>query len=90
MPRVQIDGEPFGIERLPLRWEELLQTIDETSQARGHIVTAVRFNGVEESTFRRPDLCQRLVSDSDAIDVTTATPQALLSDALLRIRHRLR
>ena len=73
MPRLQINGEPIGLEPRPLRWDELLQTIDETSQARGHIVTAVRFNGVEESTFRRPDLCNRLVSDTDAIEVTTAS-----------------
>lgn len=84
MPRLQINGEPFGVAPQPLRWEELLRTIDETSQARGQIVTAVRFNGVEESTFRRPDLCNQLISDSDAIEVTTATPQALLSDALRR------
>jgi hypothetical protein len=82
VPRLQINGEPVGVDPLPLRWEELLQTIDERSHARGHVVTAIRFNGVEESTFRRPDLCNRVVSDADAIDVTTATPGALLSDAL--------
>jgi hypothetical protein len=62
-------------------WGELLERLDEQC-APGHVVAAVRINGVEEATFRSADVLT-IPLDADAeVLVETARPADLIGAAL--------
>jgi hypothetical protein len=69
---------------LPANWGDLLQRLDRDANRRGEVVTAVRFDGVDEPTFRQPSQSARALHDLSVIELETATPASLLDDALMQ------
>jgi hypothetical protein len=69
---------------LPENWGELLQSLDRDANNRGEVVTVVRFDGVEEPTFRQPGQSARALDEVSVIELETATPARLLDDALMQ------
>jgi hypothetical protein len=69
---------------LPANWGDLLQRLDHDANCRGEVVTAVRFDGVDEPTFRQPAQSARALHELSVIELETATPASLLDDALVQ------
>lgn len=69
---------------VPANWGDLLQRLDGDANQRGEVVTAVRFDGVDEPTFRDPRQIAREVHELELIELETATPAGLLDEALMQ------
>lgn len=83
MTRLVLNDAEQSVENVPIYWGELLKGLDEHANQRGEVVTAVRFDGVDEPTFRQPALVGRPLRDVRTIELETATPSDLLDDALV-------
>jgi hypothetical protein len=84
MTRLVLNDAEQSVENVPLYWGELLKGLDEHANERGEVVTAVRFDGVDEPTFRQPALVGRPLGEVRTIELETATPADLLDDALVQ------
>jgi hypothetical protein len=82
MPRVVLNDEEQSLGKMPEHWGELLTGLDRDADGRGEVLTAVRFDGVDEPTFRQPSLIERGLRNVKVIEVETATPNRLLDEAL--------
>jgi hypothetical protein len=63
-------------------WSELLATLDAECERRGLVVTVVRFDDVEQPTFRGADLATRTLADVRAVRVDAVAPEDLLRTVL--------
>jgi hypothetical protein len=70
------------IEAVPVTWGDLLDRLDAEAARDGVVLSAARFDGVEEPSFREPALAARLLSGLTRIDVEMAVPGDLLHDCL--------
>jgi hypothetical protein len=59
-------------------WGNLLRDLDARCEARGEVVTAVRFDGVEQPDFRGPGLQPRELAGLATIEVEAIRPADLL------------
>ena len=82
MPTVLLDGERFGFEPAARTWGELLAEVDRTLEPRGHIVTDVRFDGLDEPAFREPAALDSALDDLETIEVCSGTPASLVARCL--------
>jgi hypothetical protein len=82
MTRLMLNDGEQSLDTVPDRWSDLLEGLDQRADAHGEVVTAVRFDGVDEPAYREPAQMDRIVRDIDLIEVQTATPYSLLDDAL--------
>lgn len=82
MPRLTLNDVQQSSVNLPEFWGELLEGLEQQAGTHGEVVTAVRFDGVEEPTFREPDQARRGLAALASIEVETATRRALVDDAL--------
>lgn len=57
---------------------QVLRALDEAIGARGHVVTAVRLDGVDEPAFGSPVLLDRRLPDSAVVEVDSDTAAALI------------
>lgn len=78
MPSVFVDDRPVAVTQTMHTWADLLTTIDQQLDARGRVVTDVRFDGVDEPTYRESTALGRPLSRMRRIDLVTATPMDLL------------
>lgn len=83
MTRIIVDG----IELLaPMRWatwRDLLGRLDaEPATGDRAMVTAVRFDGVDEPAFRDPGVLARRLDDLAVVEVDRGTPEALVRASL--------
>jgi len=78
MPSVFVDDVPVAVTQTMQTWADLLTTIDQQLDVRGRVVTDVRFDGVDEPTYREPPALVRPLSRIRRIDLVTATPMDLL------------
>jgi hypothetical protein len=69
-------------EHVPVHWGELLATLELDANRRGEVVTAVRFDGVDQPTFRQLALVQHGLTDVKLVELETASQDDLLDDAL--------
>jgi hypothetical protein len=81
MRRLSVNGIQQPFENLPDYWGKLLERIDRDADLRGEVVTAVRFDDVEQPAFREEALACPL-TELDSIDVETTARRALIDDAL--------
>lgn len=86
MPRLTLNDVEQSCVNLPEFWGELLEGLEQRAGAQGEVVTAVRFDGVEDPTFRGPDSAGKGLRTLASIEVETATPRALVEDALTQGR----
>jgi hypothetical protein len=63
-------------------WGELLVQLDDACGEEGRIVTAARLDGVDEPSFRHPDVGTRQLDGLAVIEVDAVPPMALLTDSL--------
>ena len=86
MPRLTLNDVEQSCINLPEFWGELLEGLEQMAGARGEVVTAVRFNGVEDPTFREPESARKGLRRLASIEVETATPRSLVDEALAQGR----
>jgi hypothetical protein len=65
-------------------WANWLDVLDADAPRTGRIVTAVRFDGVDEPAFRATSVLERTLSAFDTIQVDTAPPRDLVAQSLRR------
>jgi hypothetical protein len=82
MPSVFVDEQPVRVTQTMQTWADLLASIDQDLDARGRVVTDVRFDGVDEPTYRESTALRRPLARIDRIDLVTATPMELLKACL--------
>jgi hypothetical protein len=83
MPEVFVNDVLHEIGWTRPTWGELLATLDETAADQGQLLTTARFDGVEEPSFRDPQVTARRLTQVQRIHVETATPGAFLRQCLL-------
>jgi hypothetical protein len=77
-----VNDVPGQIGTSPQTWGDLLVTLDEEVGRTGLLLTAARFDGVDEPSFRDVEVTARRLSDVRRVDVETATPSAFLRQCL--------
>jgi hypothetical protein len=82
MPQVVVNEGEQTLEKLPETWGKLLAGVERDAAARGEVVTAVRFDGVDEPTFRQPTHQALPLSGFDRIEIETTPPSELIDEAL--------
>lgn len=82
MPACVIDGAPRIVEAGLKTWGDLLAALDRECAAAGRGVTAVRFDGVDQPSFRHGQALDRPVAGMRVIDVDTADAATLLAETL--------
>jgi hypothetical protein len=80
--RLKLNNAEQVRENVPLVWGELLEGLDLDANRRGEVVTAVRFDGVNQPTFRHPTEVVRALADVQLVELETATLGDLLDEAL--------
>src|SRR5688572_2437561 len=83
MPQIYVNDVPQELIPNPATWGELLDMLDILAEDEGTILSAARFDGVEEPAFREPAVIKRPLSTVNRVDVQTALPNAFLRECLL-------
>jgi hypothetical protein len=76
--KLLLNARPFSPTLPPETWANWLKALDEEAPRTGRIVTAVRFDGVDEPAFRAGEILRRRLDRYERIEVDTATPRALV------------
>jgi hypothetical protein len=83
MLQIYVNDAPRKFEITPETWGDLLECLDADAAADGRILSAARFDGVEEPAFREPSAIARPLRHVARVDIETAQPAAFLRDCLL-------
>jgi hypothetical protein len=83
MPEIYLNDVPQQFDNPFKTWGDLLNTLDVRASDAGVILSAARFDGVDEPSFREPAAIARPLGDVHRVDVETAVPAAFLRDCLL-------
>jgi hypothetical protein len=83
MTQIFVNDVPQELENNPETWGDLLNSLDERAARSGFILSAARFDGVEEPAFREPPVMARPMKTIARVDVQTAVPAAFLRECLL-------
>jgi hypothetical protein len=82
MPAIFVNALPQTLDAAPETWGDLLDRLDAEAAREGVVLSAARFDGVEEPSFRAPDAIGRVLSDVARIEIETVAPDALLRQVL--------
>lgn len=82
MSHVILNGQPFDPAADVMSWEALLGAVDQRAGVAGHIVSSVRFDGVDEPGFREPAILVRRLDTDLIVEIETEPPAALLGRIL--------
>lgn len=89
-PRVLIDRREFTAGPAAT-WGDLLGHIEAALDARGDVISEVRFDGVEQGDYRDAPALRRALDDIRTIDIDAVSPQILIArglrEALASIEH---
>jgi hypothetical protein len=77
-----VNDTAVAVDFRPETWGELLGQLDRSLEADHRVVTAVRFDGVDEPSFRSPAQSGRPLAQVTRVDVDAVEASALLDDAL--------
>jgi hypothetical protein len=83
MAQIYVNDVPQPVDAPPPTWGDLLASLDEQAAAHGFLLTTARFDGVDEPSFRDPQVTARRLTEVERVDVETATPAAFLRQCLL-------
>jgi hypothetical protein len=83
MLQVFLNDVPQKFHSTPSTWGDLLDTLDEQAANDGVVLSAARFDGVDQPSFRDPHVTGRTLSSVTRVDVETAVPTAFLRECLL-------
>lgn len=82
MAQCMVNGEPEMLEFSPNTWGELLGGLDRRLEADRRVVTAARFDGVDQPSFRDPDVTGRPLDDIARIDIEVEDALQLLRESI--------
>ena len=82
MRQLNVNGIEQPLESLPDYWGKLLERLDRDADLRGEVVTAVRFDHVEQPAFREPVLIECRLTELESIAIETTARRVLIDDAL--------
>lgn len=80
MPRLLLNGAEHELQ--PITWGALLDELDRQLRGRGHIVTDVRFDGLDEPAFREPQVLEQSLGEVATVEVASGTPESLVQRCL--------
>ena len=83
MPQLFVNDIFHPIESSSITWGELLANLDEEISGQGHLLTSARFDGVDEPSFRQPEVTARRLNEVVRVDIETAPPAAFLRLCLI-------
>jgi hypothetical protein len=83
MAAIYLNDVPQKFDNVPETWGDLLDRLDARVADSGVILSAARFDGVDEPSFREPSVTARPLSEVRRVDVETAMPTAFLRECLL-------
>ncbi|MBI2188336.1 MAG: hypothetical protein HYU37_14640 [Acidobacteria bacterium] len=83
MTQIFLNDASRTFDPAPATWGELLEKLDVTAADEGRLLSAARFDGVDEPAFRDPALATRSLAAIGRIEVETAVPAAFLRACLL-------
>jgi len=82
MSELLVNGQPFPLESGRKTWGDALAAVESRAVAEGRVVTAVRFAGVDQPSFRGPAIDPLEVSGLGRVEVETVPRQRLLRTTL--------
>jgi hypothetical protein len=77
-----VNDAPVAVDFRPETWGELLEQLDRSLGLDRRVVTAVRFDGVDEPSFRAAAQTGRALGPVSRVDVSAVEASRLLEDAL--------
>jgi hypothetical protein len=83
MMEIFVNDVPHALPQTPQTWGELLANLDDHAADAGLLLTTARFDGVEEPSFRDPEVTARRLASVNRVDVETAAPAAFLRECLI-------
>jgi hypothetical protein len=83
MAVIYLNDVPQKFDNAPKTWGDLLDRLDARAAESGVVLSAARFDGVDEPSFREPSIVARHLSEVRRVDVETAMPTAFLRECLL-------
>jgi hypothetical protein len=82
MSELLVNKRPIPLESGHKTWADVLAAVDAQAAVEGHVVTAVRFGGVDQPSFRTASLQALAVAETGGIDVETVPRERLLRTTL--------
>jgi hypothetical protein len=82
MPEIVIDSLPTTVDSALKRWGELLDAVDRRLSADRRAVTVVRFEGVDQPSYREAELALVALSAAGRIEVESVDLTTLLRDTV--------
>ncbi|MDP1569117.1 MAG: hypothetical protein Q8L86_03865 [Vicinamibacterales bacterium] len=82
MARILVNDTEHQPNPGPETWGELLRTLDESLGEEGRLVTAARFDGVDQPSFRDAEIESKALTSLSTVEVRTEQPGTLLSNCL--------
>lgn len=87
MPDYLLDGEPQTRDVPRNCWGKLLEVVDRDLEDRCRAVSAVRFGGVDQPSFRGDRLAQRHLATLGTIEIATSDAAELLAGTIATARR---
>ena len=82
MAHLLVNGQPTPLDSAQKTWGDVLHAVELAADARGDAVTAVRFEGVDQPTFRAGDLRARPMVRLGRVEIDTVPRGRLLRATL--------
>ena len=86
MTECLLDHTPEPFDSLLETWGELLETLDFELESAHRVVTSVRFEGVDQPSYRADDVRGRALASLAVVDVESAAADDLLLDTITTAR----
>jgi hypothetical protein len=82
MPECLLDNRALELDASLKTWGQLLTVVDAAAASAGRMVTAVRFDGVAQPSYRHPHTTARALAHMARIHVETGTHDDLVQPAI--------
>ena len=82
--KLLLNDKPYQLPISVKTWANWLDVLDAEAPRTGRIVTAVRFDGVDEPAFRASNILERSLGAFETVQVDTAPPRDLVALSLRR------
>jgi len=77
MPQILVNGADQTTDFACQRWGDLLERLDRRATREGHVLTAIRFDGVDQPAFRDAATAPHIVGGLRVIEVESSRPRDL-------------
>jgi hypothetical protein len=82
MQRILVNGVEESTIGACNHWGELLDRLDRSAAGQGQVLTAVRFDGVDQPSFRDQDVASRPLNSLLVVEADSMTPADLLCQSV--------